>query len=307
MRPPSNEFTAGRELASRERVGPGMFGRGEPLEREAMADGADAAAWLEALRRGAPVGARTAAVVAHPHDETVGLGLRLACFLDLTLVHVTDGAPEDMTDAYRAGFDTREAYARARAAELDACLAALGAEPRRVMLGLRDQTAVFRLAWLARTLRDQLDGAELVLTHAYEGGHPDHDACAFAVQLACEALTTEARPAPTRLEFAEYHKDPGGQAAFGFWPDPGAPAVAAEARADEVARKARALACHRSQERITAWFDPAVERYRQAPRYDFTRLPPPGAAIYDDRGWPITSRIWCLAARAALAELKAGA
>jgi LmbE family N-acetylglucosaminyl deacetylase len=268
-----------------------------------MAEGERATAWLEALRLGRPIAARAAAVVAHPDDETVGLGLRLARFSDLTLVHVTDGAPEDMGDARRAGFATREAYASARAGELDACLETLGAAPRRVALGVRDQTAVFRLAWLAGALRGLLDGAELVLTHAYEGGHPDHDACAFAVQLACQALARAGRPAPVRLEFAEYHKDASGRAADGFWPAPGGPAVSPEAGPEEIDRKARALACHHSQGRITAWFDPAVEAYRAAPRYDFSRPPPPGAAIYDDWGWPITSARWVEAARAALAEL----
>jgi LmbE family N-acetylglucosaminyl deacetylase len=260
-------------------------------------------AWLDALRRGSPIPARAVAVVAHPDDETVGFGLRLARLSDLTLVHVTDGAPEDMGDARRAGFATRAAYARARAAELDACLEALGAAPRRVALSLRDQTAVFHLAWLAGVLRGLLEGAALVLTHAYEGGHPDHDACAFAVQLACEALAAQGGGAPVRLEFAEYHKAPSGRLASGFWPDPAAPAVTPQPRPDEIARKTAALACHRSQGRITAWFDPAVEAYRQAPRHDFARPPPSGAAAYDDWGWPTTSRSWRQAARAALAEL----
>ena len=263
-----------------------------------------AGAWLEALRRGAPIDAPAVAVVAHPDDETVGFGLRLATFADLTLIHVTDGAPEDMGDARRAGFATREAYARARAQELDRCLATLGAAPRRVGLGVQDQTAVFHLAELVQALREPLTRAALVLTHAYEGGHPDHDACAFAVQLACETLVAQRRPAPARLEFAEYHKAPAGDAAYGFWPEPGGPPVAPEAAPELVARKAAALACHVSQGRITAWFDPARESYRAAPRYDFTRPPPPGAAIYDDWGWEITSARWLDAARRALAALQ---
>lgn len=262
---------------------------------------------LDALRRGDVIAAPAVAVVAHPDDETAGLGLRLSRFADLTLIHVTDGAPEDMGDARRAGFATRAAYARARSRELDAALAALGAAPRRLALGVVDQGAVGRLAWLAQTLRGPLAKAELVLTHAYEGGHPDHDACAFAVQLACRGLAAEGARPPVRLEFAEYHKAPDGRLAFGFWPDPGSPAVAAEAAPADVTRKAAALSCHRSQVSITAWFDPAAEIYRAAPSYDFTRRPPPGAAVYDDWGWPMTSRAWRQAARAALAELGAAA
>jgi LmbE family N-acetylglucosaminyl deacetylase len=266
-----------------------------------------AKAWLQALRGGAPIRERAAAVVAHPDDEAVGLGLRLAAFDDLLLIHVTDGAPDDMGDANRAGFASREAYARARAAELDAGLAALGAAPHRATLGIRDQTAVRHLVPLVAQLRALISDAALVITHAFEGGHPDHDACAFAVQLACEALEAEERPAPVRLEFAEYHKSASGLVAFGFWPDPGGPGVAAQAQPQAVARKAKALACHESQGRITAWFDPAVEVYRAAPRYDFTRPPPPGAAVYDAWGWPITSVRWREAARRAQSEIRGGA
>jgi LmbE family N-acetylglucosaminyl deacetylase len=50
-------------------------------------------------------------------------------------------------------------------------------------LGIPDQAASLGLAGLARRLAVQLaaSGAEVVVTHAYEGGHPDHDATAFAV------------------------------------------------------------------------------------------------------------------------------
>jgi LmbE family N-acetylglucosaminyl deacetylase len=298
---------ARRELARPARVGADVSGRDEPSASGTRAGGDAAAAWLEDLRLGRPIIARAVAVVAHPDDETVGFGLRLAGFADLTLVHVTDGAPEDMGDARRAGCSTREAYARVRTEELDAGLAELGAAPRRIALGVHDQTAVFRLPWLVGALRELLAGAALVLTHAYEGGHPDHDACAFAVQLACELLAADGGAAPARLEFAAYHKARSGRTAFGFWPDPAAPAVSPEARPDEVARKARALARHRSQRRITAWFDPAFESYRAAPRYDLARPPPPGAAVYDDWGWTITSARWGEAAREALAGLAAGA
>ena len=37
---------------------------------------------------------------------------------------------------------------------------------------------------LARVLRPLLAGTRVVVTHAYEGGHPDHDAVAFAVHAA---------------------------------------------------------------------------------------------------------------------------
>ena len=46
-------------------------------------------------------------VAAHPDDETIGAGGRLAASPGAIVVHVTDGAPRDPGDARAAGFATR--------------------------------------------------------------------------------------------------------------------------------------------------------------------------------------------------------
>ena len=73
--------------------------------------------------------------------------------------------------------------------------------------------------------------------------------------------------------------------------------------AAQLARKRAALAAHRSQAEVLAWFDPGLESYRTAPAYDFTRAPPPGAALYDDWGLALTAAAWRDLARRALREL----
>ncbi|HUS13102.1 MAG TPA: PIG-L family deacetylase, partial [Pyrinomonadaceae bacterium] len=65
---------------------------------------------------------RCSVIVAHPADEVVGAGCLISKLVDVSVLHITDGAPPDMQDAAAAGFANRSDYAQARKAE---CLAAL--------------------------------------------------------------------------------------------------------------------------------------------------------------------------------------
>src|SRR5688572_21700004 len=140
-------------------------------------------------------------IAAHPDDEVIGAGSRLSTFLELTIAHVTDGAPRNMHDAARHGFASPDEYARVRRVELDRALEVLDAlSAERVELGFPDQRTAWELSEVVdsvRALIEDLD-PDVVLTHAYEGGHPDHDACAFAVHAA-------ARGSRKIVEFACYH------------------------------------------------------------------------------------------------------
>jgi N-acetylglucosamine malate deacetylase 2 len=262
---------------------------------------------LARLLAGQPIPEPVVAVVAHPDDETVGFGSRLPLMTDTLLVHLTPGAPRDGADARRAGFPDSAGYAAARARELDAALRALDARPRRRQLGYTDGEVVFGVAALAGELEGLIDGAAFVLTHPYEGGHPDHDAAALAVQIAVARLEAAGRPAPVRLEFAGYHQAEGERRTGGFWPDPQRPAVTVRLEGPALEAKRTAVAAHQSQAAILDWFDPAVEAYRFAPAYDFTAPPPPGAALYDGWGWALTSERWRALARDVLAAAAPGA
>lgn len=254
---------------------------------------------LKHLSRGEPIAERVVVVIAHPDDETVGLGGRLAGLQSCTLIQVTDGAPLDMEDARKLGLQTREAYAAVRADERDAAITALGASPMRLDYELADKTAALDLAGLTRRLARDLQGAEVVLAHAYEGGHPDHDAVAYAVQQACASMIS----APIRLEFGGYHATPNGQTFNAFYPDPNRPAVTVVLEQAERARKVAALAAYATQSETLAQFPTDREAYRLAPTYDFTRPPPPGQALYDRWGWAMTSEVWRAHARTALRRL----
>ena len=130
---------------------------------------------------------RALLVVAHPDDETLGAGARLHRFADLHILHLTDGAPRDPRFARRAGLEGAAEYAAVRRRELGAAMAIAGVpEDRLHALGAVDQDAAYELVRLTRAIADFVDmlRPEVVLTHPYEGGHPDHDAAAFVVAAA---------------------------------------------------------------------------------------------------------------------------
>jgi LmbE family N-acetylglucosaminyl deacetylase len=251
--------------------------------------------WAARLADGAPIDERVAVVVAHADDETLWTGSALPRLRDCLLIHLTDGAPRDMTDARRLGIATREDYARLRADELDAAVLALGADPERIGYGVVDQETVEHLPDVADRLAADCRDAAVIVTHPYEGGHPDHDAAALAARLAADRI---GRPL---VEFACYHEVDGARVFGRFWPDQDHPERVRPLPASEREIVGRALAAHTSQKAVFGDHLPDAERWRVAPRYDFAAPPPPGRALYDGFGWAMTSAKWRERARAALA------
>ncbi len=194
-------------------------------------------------------------------------------------MHVTDGAPENhpQRDAYRAQ--------RHREAE---CALAIAGVAKWVRLKLVDQQAMRHLRAISEVLVHLIPDDAIVITHPFEGGHPDHDACAFAVA----HLRTKRRF--THLEWTSYHNDGNDQMRTGeFLPSPYA-VHSAELTLDELEKKRAMIAAHASQQEIVRRFDAAVERYREAPIYDFAKRPQP-RLFYETLGWPVSWDDWLTA------------
>jgi LmbE family N-acetylglucosaminyl deacetylase len=291
-----------------------------------------AAAILDRLAARCAVAARIVIIAAHPDDETIGMGAQLCRLENPLLVHVTDGAPRDGREAAAAGFGLPAEYAAVRREELSAALRAGDADHIALsLLGIADQEAVHDLAGLTSLIAELLrsEQPEAVFTHAYEGGHPDHDATAFAVHCACKLLGD----APPIIEMALYHRRNGCFVAGEFLPEPSTPAQPTPRRKPEpidpqierltigsrlspgrrswecrltereLSRKQQMVNCFATQRRVLAQFDLAAERFRIAPEYDFTQPPHPGPLNYEAWGFGITGAAWRQAAAEALGAM----
>jgi LmbE family N-acetylglucosaminyl deacetylase len=247
-----------------------------------------------------------AIVVAHPDDETIGCGAQLSRLRGATLVHITDGAPRNMQDGRAHGFETLDAYAAARRRELETAVSLAGIGPEALLgFGVPDQEAAFQFADVARRLAALFTerGIAVVLTHAYEGGHPDHDAIAFAVHAARGLLEGGGQDLAI-VEMPLYHASPSGWVTQRFIPDPERPELAAWLSGDQRGLKGRMIAAHATQQGTLAAFVSDFERFRAAPVYDFTVLPNGGDLLYERYDWGMTGARWQALVRAALAEFR---
>ncbi len=260
---------------------------------------------LQILAEGRTLEQRAMIVVAHPDDETIGMGAQLCRFRDALLLQVTDGAPRDGRDAMAHGYATIADYAFARRVELRAALeAGQAGGVRTEVVGIPDQEACLNLVTLTeRILRRLREKApEVIFVQPYEGGHPDHDAAAFGVAAAARLIASDGRSPPAIVEMTAYHAD-GPRLATGDFLAADRPVTTIELGTADRLRKRRMIDCFTSQHDLLAGFATEVERFREAPDCDFLQPPHPGELHYERLGWGITGEIWRRHARGALEAL----
>lgn len=265
---------------------------------------AKAALFVRSLRN--PQVSSVMVVAAHPDDEVIGAGGTMRFWPDVSVIHVTNGAPKNPDYIRDAGFADQSGYAAARRREAEEALALAKIPSNRLIsMGIDDQNASFQLATISRQLADLFDRLkpDVIVTHPYEGGHPDHDAVCFGVQTACALLAKKGIAVPSRVEMSSYFGLDGKRIVSSFLSQrPPAIRVPLEESARVLKRKM--AACHKSQSDLIDLFPVEYESFRPAPEYDFHQAPQFDQLFYDQYDLGIKSPKWRELAAAALDELR---
>lgn len=233
-------------------------------------------------------------VAAHPDDETIGAGVLLARRKNVRVVHVTDGSPLNPSDAIAVGCPSREAYAEARRRETIDAMAFAGIPAEAITnLHFTDQQVAFHFKELTSQILGLIHQSkpEIVLTHAYEGGHPDHDSVGFACHMAHRICRPER--AFALCEFTGYHMGNGGMEISRFLGADERGQYSYRLNPEEREFKIRMIHRFTTQTKtLQPFMNPEVEKFRIAPRYDFMRPPHAGKLWYENFDWGVDGARW---------------
>lgn len=232
-----------------------------------------------------PLLGRTLVLVAHPDDEAIVCGGLLQRMREPIVLFATDGAPRD--SFFWSRYGSREAYAGIRAREARQALRAVGVEHYAFLAHdgvFVDQELFRRLDAAAGPLLEWVRHyrPQTVLTLAYEGGHPDHDACSFL------AACVRREYALDVWEMPAYHRSTGGVTVRQEFLSVAEDEVTLTLTSAELARKSTMCAAYQSQRSVLEEFQLTVERFRPQPAYDYTRPPHPGVLNYEAWQWSMT-------------------
>jgi N-acetylglucosamine malate deacetylase 2 len=246
---------------------------------------------------------RIVILAAHPDDETIGASVLLSRFPQSSVAFLTDGAPRDTRLWSASVHGLREDYAETRRQEaLNALNCASVSAEQIVWLGGVDQEAAFEIGILAEGFAKLIAEVrpQIVITHAYEGGHPDHDSAAVVARSATSSLENP----PLVLEMASYHARDGRCITGEFLNSDPRSEVSFELQSADRERKRLMMDAYASQRLVLENFPINCERLRLAPEYNFSEPPHSGKLWYECMGWPMTGARWRELATPALASLQ---
>jgi N-acetylglucosamine malate deacetylase 2 len=240
-----------------------------------------------------PLWGHTLILVAHPDDEALGCGALMQRMRRPTVVFATDGAPR--SDFFWKKYGSRAAYAAVRRDEATQALALTGVK-NIFFLGnsagaFCDQELFLNLdaavdAFAALVEREK---PEALLTLAYEGGHPDHDACNFIASIIASRFSLPAWEMPL------YHRSADGTPVQQEFLRESGMEHLLHATANEAQIKRAMFQAYQSQFESLPPFQLEKERFRRLPAHDYSRPPHDGRLNYEIWEWPMTGKQVCQA------------
>ncbi len=213
--------------------------------------------------------ARTVLLVAHPDDESIGAGILLQRLRPAYVVFCANGPSWWPPDWLIYGFPHKRAQLRKQ--EAHHAIGITGKNHNIRFLGYPDGWLVTHLDDAYRSLTPLLRTwqPEQVVTHAFEGGHDDHDACSF---LACQLSKVFGFQV---WEMPLYYRDAATGAVIrqSFTTDDPGSEIVTPISGHELAVKRAMLSAHKSQQKIIGPFDPGIEKFRRQVLHDYSRRP----------------------------------
>ena len=251
-------------------------------------------------------GTHCAVIVAHPADEVIGAGCLISKLVEVSVLHVTDGATRDDRTAQSLGYKDWQDYARKRKEETAAALSLVQVRPDQIVeFSIENHSAAQHLAELTKKITNflQQSGADIVITHPYEGGHPDHDATAFATHSAIELLKLNGVRPPVLFEMALHPNDEGEGRSGDFLtaPEQETTTLLLDDRSLELKQRMFDYLVTQRQSLENSQLE--AEKFRQSRRYDFTELPQEGKLHYENLQTSLTGDEWLSLATEALKNL----
>jgi LmbE family N-acetylglucosaminyl deacetylase len=232
--------------------------------------------------------------VAHQDDE-VACSVLLQRTPEALVVFATDGAPS--AELFWSSYGSRRRYAEIRHAE---ALRSVGVLDHVKAVFLKDGTTdlPFRDQELFRSLPSAAKALEIIarqfrpdalLGPAYEGGHPDHDACSFLVNKIGLFLSIP------RWEMPLYHRSVNGSLVRQRFRNPDEGELLLHASRLELQRRDIMVGKYVSQPDLSKFLCEEVERFKPQPDYDYSQPPHPGALNYEVWNWPMSGSDLCAA------------
>jgi LmbE family N-acetylglucosaminyl deacetylase len=222
--------------------------------------------------------------VAHPDDETIACsGLLQRATVSLVVFGV-DGAPPHY--GFEKKFGSLAHYSEVRYLEASRALASIPECSFRRLTRQDGSWFVDQHLFMelpeAFTSLCKIAGEfqpDLLISHAFEGGHLDHDTCHVLAKSLARTL------AVGQLEFPLYWNSKPGQDVFQEFREPREDDFVVQLSQTELIVKRRMLTEYRTQQNITSVFHPETERFRPVAEADGSK-PTWSTYPFQNRGKP---------------------